>query len=550
MKRLIVAAVAVAGALLLQLTIVNRLPWPGGGAPDLVLLCVVAIGLVAGPQPGIVAGFCAGLALDVAPPAHELIGQYALVFCLVGYCCGRLTSALRHSAVFALAAAAGAVVAGEVLSACLVLVLDTPEATLATVAHVLPSSAAYDLAVSPLVMFAAVRIAVALGMSFDPGEDSPALETGGSARPMGLARLARLRQLRNSSLGAGSPGMAWLTGDSATEMAPVGSVGWLSGPATSRRARREQARLTAALTGAAPRKGAFWVGSRPPGLRPGSSTAATPSSGLSKLRPDTGVAGSATRASLPVPGRPSRTGLFGFTRRGGRRAGGQVGGSALIGTDWHGLDRHGVNGPGLPSISFSGSKTAGAPSGRPDGGVPKIAFGGGGLPGGVRAPGRKAPRIAFKTGGMAGVPDGGRPGTSAGTPKIAFGTGGLAGAGRAAGRGAPKIGFGSGGLPSGPRMSPGRSALPRFRSGSSSATGQWLAGSRLRDAGFSYVSSAGPARRRRSGRGALGSRPARTRRLKTARLRRRGITRWLPWLRRSGGRPARWRISRRPGGER
>ncbi len=305
MKRLIVAAIAIAGALLIQLTIINGLPLPGGGAPDLVLLCVVAIGLVAGPQPGIVAGFCAGLALDVAPPAHQLIGQYALVFCLAGYCCGRLRSALRQSALFALAVVAGAVVAGEVLSACLVLVLDTPEATLATVAHVLPSSLAYDIAVSPLVLFAAVRIAVALGMSFDPGEDSPALETGGSARPMGLARLARLRQLRRSVSGAGGAGIGWLTGDSAAEIAPVGAVGWLNGPATSRRARREQARVIAALTGAAPRKGAFWVGSRPPGLRPGSSAAVTPQSGLSKLRPDTGVAGSATQPACRLQAGPA-----------------------------------------------------------------------------------------------------------------------------------------------------------------------------------------------------------------------------------------------------
>jgi len=34
------------GALVLQLTVVNRLPLPGGVSPDLVLLVVVALGLV------------------------------------------------------------------------------------------------------------------------------------------------------------------------------------------------------------------------------------------------------------------------------------------------------------------------------------------------------------------------------------------------------------------------------------------------------------------------------------------------------------------------
>src|SRR5262249_13530803 len=158
------------------------------------------------------------------------IGQYALVFCLVGYCGGRLRSTLRQSAVLALAGAAGVVVAGGILSACLVLVVDTPPATPGTVARVLPSPGGYGLRASPLRLVAAVRIAVALGMSFEPGEDSPALEMGGSARPMGLARLARLRQLRHSSIGAGSIGMGWLTGDSAAEIAPVGAVGWLNGP--------------------------------------------------------------------------------------------------------------------------------------------------------------------------------------------------------------------------------------------------------------------------------------------------------------------------------
>ena len=46
---------------------------------------------------GMLGGFCAGLALDVAPPATHLVGQYALVFCLVGYACGRVGSQPRAS---------------------------------------------------------------------------------------------------------------------------------------------------------------------------------------------------------------------------------------------------------------------------------------------------------------------------------------------------------------------------------------------------------------------------------------------------------------------
>ena len=522
MKRLIVVICALAAALLIQLTIVNGLPLPGGGAPDLVLLAVVAIGLTGGSRAGIIAGFCAGLALDLAPPANELIGQYALVLCLAGYLCGRLTFTLRRSAVLALAAAAVIAAAAELLAAGLVLVLDTPQVTLATVAKVLPSCVLYDVLLSPLVLFVAVRIAVALGVSFNPLDDSPALERGGSARPLGLAGLTAWRRTPNTAggsdgLGVGSGG--WLTGDSVAGAAAVGAVGWLTGPATTRRQRREQAKLTAALTGAAPRKGAFWVGNRPAQLDQAGSAATTaaPPSGLSRLRPEAGVAGSATRAGLPGPALPARPVKVSFG--GGRRrwSGGQIGGSA------------GVAGTGRPPAEGdnAGSLSRGPVGSRS---VPKIAFGGGsasraGLGGaGLGSAGPRGGSASIDFGGSdSGLGRGdGQPGRlgQRRTPRIAFGTGGLAGAGRARGRGVPRIAFKSG-LPGGRRLSPGRPARPRFRSRSRSswsASGSWLAGSRYRSAGLS---------------GSSGYRLRRARWTKTAKLRRkRHAIGWLAWLRR------------------
>jgi len=573
MKRLVTVIAVLAAALLVQLTLVNGLPLPGGGVPDLVLLCVVAIGLIGGPQPGIVAGFCAGLALDLAPPSAELIGQYALAFCLVGYVSGRFSFTLRSSAVAALSASAGAAVLGEVLVGALVVVLDSPDVTLASVARILPVAAIYDVVLSPVVMFAAVKIAVALGVSLNSLDDSPAFEPGGSATPMGLARLARLRQARHALASNGMGPASWLTGDSAASVPQVGSVGWLSGPATTRKARREQARLTAALTGAEPRRGAVWVGTRPAGLRPtGGTGTATPPSGLGKLRPDAGVAGSATRQGLTGP-----AGSVTQARGSGvpKIAFGAAGGNG------HAATRPAD--PGVPKIAFG---TGGLPgSGRASGrGVPKIAFGTGSLPGSGRANGRGTPKIAFGTGSLPGSgrangrgapkiafgsAPGGRPdgrqapqnqpdGARAGTPRIAFGTGGLPGAGRARGRGSPRIRFGNGRLPAGgrararrtpsiafgarlpkaSRTSPGRPALPRFAPGTArSASGPWLAGSRLRSAQFSGGAPRGVDRRGR--------------RLKAARWgRKRRHLGWLPLPRRSGGRSAVWRIGRQIGGER
>ena len=139
--------------------------------------------MTGGPASGVVAGFGAGLALDLAPPASQLVGQYALVLCLIGYGSGRLRFVLRHSAVLTVAAAAAMAALGEALSAVLTLALDTPEVTRATVAQVLPPTVLYDVALAPVILLCSVRLAVALGMSFDPHDDSPALETGGSAAP-------------------------------------------------------------------------------------------------------------------------------------------------------------------------------------------------------------------------------------------------------------------------------------------------------------------------------------------------------------------------------
>ena len=86
----------------------DRIAFPGGTGPDLVLLAVAALALAGGPMTGSLIGFWAGLALDVAPPGSHFVGQNALVFCLIGYACGlvaghpdlrRGTRARAHGAV-------------------------------------------------------------------------------------------------------------------------------------------------------------------------------------------------------------------------------------------------------------------------------------------------------------------------------------------------------------------------------------------------------------------------------------------------------------------
>ncbi|GIH79469.1 rod shape-determining protein MreD [Planobispora longispora] len=99
--------------MIFQVTILNRLPLPGGIAPDLALLAVVGFALVHGAEAGAITGFCAGLVGDVLPPAVHLIGEHALVLCLIGYAAGRVMEQAPDTApVVALGcAAAGPVVA-------------------------------------------------------------------------------------------------------------------------------------------------------------------------------------------------------------------------------------------------------------------------------------------------------------------------------------------------------------------------------------------------------------------------------------------------------
>ena len=158
MRRLLISVAVVAVALLAQVTFVNRLVLPGGAGPDLVLLAVIALALTGGPLAGTLTGFAAGLALDVAPPASHTIGQYALVFCLVGYGCGRLAALGEASPVLYVGISAAAAAVGAALHAVLGVMLSDPEVTWAAVRHVLPPSLIYDVILSPFVLYAVVRL--------------------------------------------------------------------------------------------------------------------------------------------------------------------------------------------------------------------------------------------------------------------------------------------------------------------------------------------------------------------------------------------------------
>ena len=206
MARVLTYGALVAGALVLQLTVLDLLPLPGGIAPDLVLLVVVALALSSGPLPGLVTGFAAGLALDLAPPASHAIGAYALVFCLVGYVCGRVADEVDKSAILPLVAMALGAFAGSILYTVVGVTFGEPGVTWAAARNMLPVSVAYDVLLSPFVLYLVLRLtsrawqkaddpAAALARAGSPG-------TFNAGRPAGAQKQPKEPRLRP---GAGRP---------------------------------------------------------------------------------------------------------------------------------------------------------------------------------------------------------------------------------------------------------------------------------------------------------------------------------------------------------
>ena len=159
----VVLAVALFAAVIVQLTVVNRLPLPGDAWPDLVLLVVTAIAVCTSPLAGALAGFAGGLALDVAPPAIHYAGEYALVFCLAGWGAARVIRAIRDARgerdqVVAFAVMAGAAAAGEAGKAALGMMLSDPDMTGTVASRMLPTAILYDLLAAPFVFWLVARI--------------------------------------------------------------------------------------------------------------------------------------------------------------------------------------------------------------------------------------------------------------------------------------------------------------------------------------------------------------------------------------------------------
>ena len=236
--RAVISVVVVAVTVVFQLTVVDRIAFPGGAGPDLVLLVVAALALAGGPMAGVLTGFLAGLALDVAPPGSHFVGQNALVFCLVGYACGLLADDASgdaeqgHTALFEIVVTAAGAVFGEALLALLGVMLSDPRVTWPAITNVLPAAVAYDVLLCPFVLYA---VAAALRLGGARGEGRRAGWSPSQARtPAPGASQGAIRQLA----GGNAPRLRLSERDKGP-----GSIGGLRGPGAVRPTARREPQL-------------------------------------------------------------------------------------------------------------------------------------------------------------------------------------------------------------------------------------------------------------------------------------------------------------------
>jgi rod shape-determining protein MreD len=183
----LILVIALFAAVVVQLTVVNRLPLPDGAAPDLVLLLVAAIAVFTGPVTGAVVGFAGGLALDIAPPAAHYAGQDALVFCLVGYAAARVVRVIWNTTgerdpITTFTVMVTAVAAGEAGKAALGMMLSDPDVTRAAVTRVLPAAILYDLLLAPFVYWLVAFVARGAVTWGTPRERAPVPNFGRAGR--------------------------------------------------------------------------------------------------------------------------------------------------------------------------------------------------------------------------------------------------------------------------------------------------------------------------------------------------------------------------------
>ncbi|MFG2698680.1 rod shape-determining protein MreD [Kitasatospora sp. NPDC048407] len=194
-SRILLSAVLLVFALVVQVSILGRLQLPGA-TPDLLMLVVVGLGLVYGPTGGCLAGFFAGLLADLAPPSDHAVGRYALVLCLVGYGAGlfRPENGRQRSALSAIGVVAVAAVVSTLLYATVGALVGDTAARHVGLTGLVFSALLYDVLLAPFT----VPLVMLLARRFD-GDRVVNETVRGADGGSGLGALARYKTTRDPS---------------------------------------------------------------------------------------------------------------------------------------------------------------------------------------------------------------------------------------------------------------------------------------------------------------------------------------------------------------
>ena len=149
--RWVLLLVMVAVSAVLQVTLLSHVSI-AGVVPNLVLVLVVVAAIVRGPSFAAGLGFTAGLLLDLAPPADNVAGRWALALVVVAYLAGRVRQDARSSAVTAVLVVGACSFVGTSIYAISGMLLGDSVPGTGSIVQVIAVSVLWDLMLAPLLV--------------------------------------------------------------------------------------------------------------------------------------------------------------------------------------------------------------------------------------------------------------------------------------------------------------------------------------------------------------------------------------------------------------
>lgn len=151
LRQVLIIGVFLVVAVLVQTTLLNRLPVPGA-TPDLVLVTVIALAFPYGPLSGAATGFAAGMLVDIAPPGNGPVGITALLLTVIGLLAGRYENPRDRSVPLTLGVVAVAAAGAAIGAAALEAAFGSPRVAWDQLASMSLLSALYAVLMSPPVL--------------------------------------------------------------------------------------------------------------------------------------------------------------------------------------------------------------------------------------------------------------------------------------------------------------------------------------------------------------------------------------------------------------